>query len=180
MPSQAYLRFKLDFLEATSMAQRKDGAPLGLLDALDAGERLMAEEALLQQLSGRNDWPARGLAHLRSQKALPLLRDLLTFSSGRGRASVALAIWQISDDPTMGDELVRLSRQEYINGEKWGDCFILIDVIQCLAQLPYPAVRSRLRELEKNGNPLIAQSASRALGLLPTEHSTDARSLPPP
>jgi hypothetical protein len=176
MPSQAYTRFVVEFLEANSWAQRKEGVPLELLDALDEDELAMAEEALIQRLSTGDDWPARGLGYLRSQNALTALRALLPRATGTVRAATGLAIWQISRDATMCGELIRLSHEEYTDDDKSWKTFTMIDVIHCLAHLPYPAAVARLEELKTSGNSLIAYNANYALGLRGTAYASDANS----
>lgn len=176
MPSQSYTRFQIDFLEANSWTQRKDGAPLELLDALDETERTMAEEALIRLLSLGDDWPARGLCHLRSRKALPSLQKLLPKTVGTVRAVTALAIWQISREPVICDELVRLSHEEYTDDGESTQTFTMIDVVHCLAHLPYQSAVTRLEELKGSRNYLIAYNAKYALGLRRTAYSSDADS----
>lgn len=176
MPSHAYTCFEIDFLEANSWRQRKEGVPLNLLDALGADERAMAEAALLQRLSPRDDWPALGLGHLRSQKALVPLRTLLPESAGAVRAASALAIWQISRDPAMCDVLIRLSHEEYTEDDNSPKRFVLQEVMYCLARLPYPAAVARLEELGRSRNFSIVYTANRALNLRANEYASDANS----
>ena len=176
MPSQAYTCFEIDFLEANSWPQRKEGVPLNLLDALDADERAMAEAALLQRLSPGDDWPALGLGHLRSQKALAPLRALLAKSAGTVRAAAALAIWQISRDPAMCDVLIRLTHDNDTENRESLKCFIMIEVIHCLAHPPYLAAVTRLVELKRSGNYLFAYNARYGLDLRSTAYSADANS----
>src|SRR5215472_1254956 len=113
-PSAAYKDFDRWFLNANySWSERKDGAPIELLDKLDPEEKQRAEEALISRLSTGDSWPARGLGYLRSQNALGPLRRLLPKAKGSVRAAIALAISQIDGDPQMADELLDLSRSDY-------------------------------------------------------------------
>lgn len=179
MPSKAYEDFEHDFLNANSWPQRKDGVPLELLDALDGHERAKAETALIQRISADDDWPACGLGHLRSQKALIPLRALLPKTKGSVRAATALAIWQIARDPTMVDELLRLSRSEYTDHDKSLKTFTMIDVIYCLAHLPQSAAAARLEELKQSANYLIAYNAKSAFGLLNSGYYSDGKESSP-
>jgi len=129
MKSQAYNAFEWGLLNANSWEQRKDGFPRELLDNLDAEDRELAEEAMIQQLSLRDDWPARGLGHIRSQKALPKLQKLFPKATGVMRAAIALAIWQISRDLKMRDELLNLSFDEYTDDNKSPKTVTMIDII---------------------------------------------------
>src|SRR5215468_8228887 len=132
-PSAAYKDFDRWFLNANySWPERKDGAPIELLDKLDPEEKQRAEEALISRLSTGDSWPARGLGHLRSWNALRPLRKLLAKAKGSVRAAVALAIWQIDDDPQMANELLALSRSDYTDDSKSTKTFTMIDIIYCL------------------------------------------------
>ena len=176
MTSQAYNIFEWDFLNANSWEQRKDGVPLNLLDALDASDKKLAEDALIEKLSLRDDWPARGLGHIRSQKSLPKLRELFPHANGTMRAAIALAIWQIARDKNMRDELINLSISEYTDDDKSSKTFTMIDVIHCLAHLPYPEVVERLEKLKTSANSFIAYNANYALGLRSTYYAKDVQS----
>jgi hypothetical protein len=176
MPSQAYNVFQWDFLNANSWALRKDGVPLNLLDALDTSDKQLAEDALIEKLSLQDDWPARGLGHIRSQKSLPKLRELLPHANGTMRAAIALAIWQITRNKNMCDELINLSISEYTDDDKSLKTFTMIDVIHCLAHLPYLEAVERLEKLKTSANYLIAYNANYALGLRSTYYAKDAQS----
>lgn len=75
----AFTQFERDFLHANTWPHRKDVVPLYLLDQLSPEERVRAEDRLIESLSVGDSWPAEGLGHLRSTKALPALYNLKTF-----------------------------------------------------------------------------------------------------
>ena len=60
-PSSAYKDFDRWFLHANTWQERKDGAPLELLDKLNPEEKQTAEEVLISRLSTGDSWPARRL-----------------------------------------------------------------------------------------------------------------------
>ena len=164
-PSNAYQEFDRRFLHASTWAERKDGVPLELLDNLSPEEKQTAEDALIRRLSTGDDWPARGLGHLRSQKARGRLRQLLSKSEGTVRAATALAVWQIDGDPQMGDELVELSRSNYTDDSKSMKTFTMIDIIWCLVGVSLASTAARLEELTRSKNHFVSTNANRAIKL---------------
>jgi len=104
-------RFQRDFLHANTWAQRKDGVPLDLLDVLSAEERQQAEDALIEAADDKDAWPVRGLGHLCSTKALPVLYTLLEKCQLAMKINVAFAIYQINRD----DRMVEVVLDEFPN-----------------------------------------------------------------
>ena len=179
--SAAYQEFVHHFLHPDS-SDIRDGCPLELLDALGSRERVLAEADLLQQASLDWDWPVRGLGKLRSAAALPRLRELLELTTCKvpktylgqalsrlrlllpfdprnrlahlyaKRATIALAIWQISSDDAMCDVIVQAS----IDCNTWYSgnpkSLAMYNIIHCLAQLPHAAALRRLVQLSYSPN----------------------------
>ncbi|HWB90976.1 MAG TPA: hypothetical protein VG605_03970 [Puia sp.] len=101
--SAAFEYFQRDFLHANTWSQRKDGVPLDLLNRLSSEERVLAEDQLIKAASTKDSWPILGLGHLRSKKALPVLRALLEKCQLDMKIKVAFAIFQITGDAEMVD-----------------------------------------------------------------------------
>jgi hypothetical protein len=93
--------FRREYLHANTWAQRKEGVPLDLLDALNANELLIAEQELIDAAGVNDDWPVFGLAHIKSVKALPVLYSLLETAEGYMQVIIAYAIFKVCGDKDM-------------------------------------------------------------------------------
>jgi hypothetical protein len=161
-PSQSYQKFVRGYLNAHSWEDCKDGCPLELLDDLYGQEKEMAEAELIKRLPQHDQWSIAGLGHLRSQRALPMLRELLTQVTKSTIAYAALAIWKITHDATMCDVVVQASHRYETDDANSPDTYDMINIIHCLAQFPLGVARDRLQELAKSKNYLIAYNAEHA------------------
>jgi hypothetical protein len=65
----------------------------------------------------------------------------------------------------MGEELVELSRSNYIDNSESMKTFTMIDIIWCLAEVPMPTITARLEELTRSKNHFISTNARRAMKL---------------
>ncbi len=155
--------FRSEYLNANSWAQRKDGVPLDLLDKLDSNELIIAEQELIQAASLRDSWPILGLGHIRSQKALPVLYELLTKASDSYKVIIAHSIFQINKD----EDMISISLKELSQSGKWSE-FTLIDIIYLLPDFHNDKVNRYLSKLTKSNEYLVAYNAARVLGR-PTE-----------
>ena len=163
---QIFLRF---YINTESWAERKDGVPLELLDALTPDDKSQAEDELISRLSSwRDSWPIVGLGHLGSKKALPRLYALLPKAFGAIKAEIALAIWKISHDEEMLEVVLKCSRRSTISLLTGSGTFKLIDVEYCLAQFPQAKAKERLSELTNDSDYLVSYNANRALELRKT------------
>ena len=160
--SRAYTIFTHQFLEANDWQSRKDGCPVELLDALTENEKQLAEAELLKRLKLGDDWPVRGLGHIKSKAALPELKRLLKKAKGAMRACLALAIWKISGDESMCDIVIKESHKRYTDNDNSTKTFEMIDIIFFLAEFPNDSARNRLAELKDSKNYLISYNAQRA------------------
>ncbi|GGB01067.1 HEAT repeat domain-containing protein [Puia dinghuensis] len=149
--------FQRDFLHANTWPQRKDGVPLELLDRLSHEERALAEDQLIEALSSGDSWPARGLGHIRSMKALPALYALLEKCQQDMKVNVAYAIYQVNYDRGMVD--IVLAELPKIGSE-----YSLIDVMHLLPNFQDPRVTELLRVYRHDKRYLVAYNAARALG----------------
>jgi len=159
--STAYKNFLDQFLGANDWPFRKDGCPVELLDELSQDERQLAENELLKQLKPGNDWPVRGLGHIRSKAALPKLEKLLKETKSSMRACVALAIWKINKDKLMCEIVLEESHKCYTDDDNSIKTFEMIDIIFFLAELPFDSSRNRITELKESKNYLISYNAQR-------------------
>lgn len=159
--SKAYRIFIDQFLEANDWPSRKDGCPVELLDKLTENEKQLAEAELLKRLKPGDDWPVRGLGHIKSKAALPELIKLLKNAKGSMRACIALAIWKISKDDSMCDVVLEESHKCYTDDDESMKTFEMIDIIFFLAELPIEDARNRIDQLKNSKNYLIAYNAQR-------------------
>lgn len=154
---EPFAQFERDFLHANTWSQRKDGVPLYLLDQLSPEERVRAEDSLIESLSEGDSWPAEGLGHLRSTKALPALYALLARSKQGMVISVACSIYQINKDPKMVEAL--LTELPRITSE-----YALIDILYDLRIFDDPRIKTALKKYRSDHRYLVAYNAARALG----------------
>ena len=111
----AYQQFIDHFLNPSGR-EAADGCPVELIDKLTPEEALQAEKELIKRLScWRDDWPIIGLGHMRSEKALPQLRNLLKWARGATKAQIATAIWKIAGDDEMVNVVIRSSRASLLS-----------------------------------------------------------------
>jgi hypothetical protein len=166
--SNAYQRFVREYLEANSWAERKDGAPVEIIDKLTSEERERAEEELIKRLSIRDDWAAIGLGYMKSAKAAPALYALLPKASGSVKAQIATALWKICEDEKMLQVVLNLSQPSFLSRLSPYYEFKQINLIYCLAQFPQTEAKARLEELTEDGQYLVSYNAKRALVLRKT------------
>jgi len=157
----AYDDFTRDFLNAKTWAQRKDGVPLDLLDALSDSEKVMAEDELLQLVEGNDPWIIDGLAHLKSTRALERLRPLLTVKRGLVRVHIATAIYRLSGDLTMERIVADFAANK---ANHWSS---RIDAVHCIANFKTESVRAELRRLESDKEYLVSYNAKYAQEINP-------------
>ena len=157
--------FREDFLNANTWPQRKDGVPLDLLDYLNTDELIVAENELIATADTKDDWPIKGLGHIKSKKSLNKLHELLKRSSKLMKVTIAAAIYEISGDDNMIN--IVLTETQKISNE-----FALIDVMYTLAKFQDPRVKSLLNDYRNHNKYLVAYNATQALGL-PTEPVVD-------
>jgi hypothetical protein len=155
----AYDDFQQDFLNANTWAQRKDGLPLDLLDALSDAEKLTAEEELLHRVENDDPWVIQGLAHLKSARALERLRPLLNLKTGLMQVHIATAIYELSGDLSMERIVADFVANE---NNHWA---VKIDAIYCLAKFKTESARVVLHRLESDKEHLIVYNAKRVLGV---------------
>lgn len=153
--------FRKDYLQANTWAQRKDGAPLYLLDKLSAEELKTAEMEMIKSLSAGDTWPVIGLGHIKSKDALPKLYKLLSASSKNIKITIAHSIFQICQDQKMIDIVL----EETTKTTHWSD---LIDILYLLPAFQDEKVMAMLNDFRNHKEYLVAYNATRALGL-PTD-----------
>jgi len=156
--SKALDASRKNYLHGVAWTQRKDGVPLHILDDLSPSERSVAEEELIGALSLNDDWPVQGLAHIRSRKALPRLKELLSESRGRMKIIIAHALYRISGDPAMVP-LVSAELAEIRNN------YELIEILYLLPGFGDEMINGQLRAYLEHPEYLVAYNAARALGL---------------
>lgn len=149
--------FRREYLHANTWAQRKEGVPLDLLDKLSAEELLHAEEDLIAVASVGDTWPIMGLGHIKSEKALPKLYELLSKSDKNIKVTIAHAIFQICSDP----EMIEIVLKEV---PKINDWYQMIDILYLLPDFKDSRITHLIEELAHHSEYLIAYNATRVLG----------------
>lgn len=151
-------QFRDDFLNANTWGQRKDGVPLELLDKLSSADLEVAENELIGKLGLGDDWPIQGLGHIRSQKSLPLLNDLLLKSQKTMRVTIAHSIFQIKQD----QEMIEIVLEEMPRPEHWTE---IIHLLYLLPTFQDERINTLLNNYREHKDYLVAYNATRALGL---------------
>lgn len=151
-------QFRDDFLNANTWGQRKDGVPLDLLDKLSEAELKIAENELIGKLSLGDDWPIQGLGHIGSQKALPLLYELLSKSQKTMRVTIAHSIFQIKQDRAM----IEIVLEEMPKLEHWTE---IIHLLYLLPTFQDERINTLLDNYRKHNDYLVAYNATQVMGL---------------
>lgn len=153
--------FRSEFLKANTWAQRKEGVPLDLLDALSPSDLKIAEAELIEAAGLGDSWPILGLAHIRSVAAVPKFYQLLAKASKGMKVTIAYAIFRSNGDPqmirTVLDELPLVNNQ-----------YELIDLLYLLPGFNDPDITKALQDYQNDKEYLVAYNATRAQGL-PTD-----------
>jgi hypothetical protein len=151
-------KFRIDFLNANSWTQRKDGVPLDLLDNLSAEDKRIAEKELINVASLNDTWPIIGLGHIKSIDSLPILYKLLSKSKKQIKITLAHSIFQICGDIEMINHVLT----EIPNVT---DKFEIIDILYMLPDFRDIRIDKILRDFCDHKEYLIAYNATRVLGL---------------
>lgn len=116
MASDAYRRFVESFFADTQQAAI-EGPDVAALLSLEGEERTHAEQMLLDRLGTSDSRPAIGLGALRSLRAAPRLRALVSASRPLAKeissgflANVAAASYRIEQNPEAMDALIEVLR----------------------------------------------------------------------
>ena len=117
----------------------------------------IAEDRLIELLSEGDSWPALGLGHLRSAKALPALYALLDKCQEAMVVFIAYSIYQINQDAQMIDKV--LKELPKITSE-----YALVDIQYYLGLFNEPPIKAELRKYRNDHRYLVAYNAARALG----------------
>jgi hypothetical protein len=153
--------FRKEYLKANTWAQRKEGAPLYLLDNLSAEELKAAENDLINVVSLQDNWPIVGLGHIKSKNSLPALYKLLEGSKGVMKVTIAHSIFQIAQDENMIN--IVLETMPGITNE----CEI-IEVLYYLPDFKDERIIDLHHTYRNHKDYLVAYNATRYLGL-PTD-----------
>lgn len=152
----AWDAFEREFLGANSWAQRKDGFPGELLDALGPEEKLRAEEILLERLDGSDDWPIRAMGWLGCVRAVSRLRGLLEHELATIRAFAATAIYDLTGDAALEGIVRGIAADPQL---AW---MMRLDAVYCLGHFATDSARRALKALEGDPDYLISYNAKRA------------------
>lgn len=154
MPSAAWDRFYESYFGDAYMAWH-DGLDEGALLSLEGEERERAEQMLTDAL-GSGDYRApAGLAALRSEKSLDMLKQKLPNAYGSDEVQTALAIWRI--DPKYlpaANALVRLLK----TAPDWGT---RMEAARALREVPIPsAIDTLWQAVERDPEDLVRHHAA--------------------
>jgi hypothetical protein len=143
----------------------RDGGPrVDLLDAMTAVQRRRAEHELLHRLARdptTDGWVLDALGALRSEEALPMLRDLLR---GPVAEDAAIALWRISRWRGAVRVLDRVIRAQRDRGERPPTLMRRLEAARYLAEIGSPRARAALVEVAADSNaPLRLQKTIEGL-----------------
>jgi hypothetical protein len=119
---------------------------------------VIAEGELISNVALKDDWPVLGLAHIKSQAALPVLYSVLERAKGYMKVAIAYSIYSICRDEKMID--VVLAELPKVNNS-----FGLIDIVHLLPVFQDIRVKEQLEEYRHHKDFLVAYNATVAMGL---------------
>ena len=160
----AYFRFWEHFDDRTS-TWREGGPDLDLLDDMTAAQRRRTEHELLHRLArdpSTDGWVLAALGSLRSEEAVPMLRDLLR---GPVAEDAAIALWRISrwrGAVRVLDRIVKAQKDR--EGGRPPTLTRRLEAARYLAEIGSPRAREVLTEATADGSaPLRLQRTIEAL-----------------
>jgi hypothetical protein len=166
MATNDFQRF-LDSFFGTGAEAAKDGPDTAALLRLQGYEQDEAERMLLERLGLDDSRAAQGLGIVRSQKALPRIRELMRSLEGKEKeleggtlVPLSLACYRIDGDPKAIENIIKVLETSTV------DVFRL-DAIHALRESGAPeAKEALLRAVESDELPLIRHNAAKALLIL--------------
>ena len=157
--SAAWSQFEQDFLNANSWAQRRDGYPGDLLNALSPEERTRAGSLLREKLDGRDSWPIKAMAQLGVTDSVPALRRLLdTVRLPSTRAEIATTISELTGDATMEQLVAAVATSREM---LW---MVRLEAVHCLARFKTTSAHHVLCDLTHDPEYLVAYNAKQLGG----------------
>jgi hypothetical protein len=163
MATNDFQRF-LDSFFGTGAEAAKDGPDTAALLRLQGYEQGEAERMLLERLGLEDSRAAQGLGIVRSQKALPRIRELMRSLEGKESeleggtlVPLSLACYRIDGDPHAIENIIKVLETSTV------DVFRL-DAIHALRESGAPAAKDALmRTVENDELPLMRHNAAKAL-----------------
>ena len=148
----AYFRFWEHFDDRAGTW--RDGAPnVELFDEMTAVQRRRVEHELLHRLSrdpSTDGWVLTALGTLRSEEAVPMLRELV---QGPLAEDAAIALWRISrwrGAVRVLDRVVKAQRDR--EGDRRPTLVRRLEAARYLAEIGSPRARAALAEVRADGN----------------------------
>lgn len=169
----------IESLFGTSRDAVVDGPDTDALSRLQGYERDEVERMLIERLGEDDRRIPIGLGVLRSQKALPRIRELMQSLEGKERdlpggmlVAASLAVYRIDGDPKAIENIIKVLEVSEVDVFK-------LDAIQALCDSGAPEARDALlRAVETNDVPLIRLNAAKSL-LIMAGKLKDLRDNPP-
>jgi len=155
------------FLESafgSSLDAMRDGPDLGALSRLQGYERDEAERMMIEKLSVNDNRPTHGLGLIRSQKALPRIRELMKSLENKadgleGGALIALSLacFRIDGDPHAIENIMKVLETSTI-------VVFRQEAIWALRDTNAVEAKERLLHIVENDEePLLRNNAAKAL-----------------
>jgi len=163
MATNDFQRF-LDSFFGTGAEAAKDGPDTAALSRLQGYEQDEAERMLIERLGLEDSRAAQGLGIVRSQKALPRIRELMRSLEGKASeleggtlVPLSLACYRIDGDQQAIENIIKVLETSTV------DVFRL-DAIHALRESGAPeAKEALLRVVENDELPLMRHNAAKAL-----------------
>lgn len=154
----------LDSAFGSSVDAMRDGPDLGALSRLQGYERDEAERMMIEKLSIDDNRPTQGLGLIRSQKALPRIRELMNSIEDKadgleGGSLVALswACFRIDGDPHAIENIIKVLETSTI-------VVFRQEAIRALYETNAVEAKERLLYIVENDEePLLRNNAAKAL-----------------
>ena len=163
--------FYRDFLNAPQTLEvRTNGVPLEILDKLTSDEKVIAEKELINVIE-KEPWAIKGLAKLKSEKALDRLYSLLTKEELGLKIEAAHAIYLICQDEKMVDIfLEEIPKQIY-----W---VVLAEMLSRLSDFRDDRIIDLLKNYCGHKDFLVSHNAKKALQTIKDKNTKPNSSLP--
>jgi HEAT repeat protein len=157
----------LDSAFGSSMDAMRDGPDLGALSRLQGYERDEAERMMIEKLSVDDNRPTHGLGLIRSQKALPRIRELMKSLEdkaagleGGSLVALSLACFRIDGDPHAIENIIKVLETSTI-------VVFRQDAIRALYETNAVEAKECLLSIAENDEePLLRNNAAKALLLM--------------
>lgn len=155
MPSREWENFMRNFF-GDYYVMWHDGIDASSVCALEGAEREKAEAMLIKSMTKGSQWAPMGLRELRSQKAVPVMKELLSKASGDQLMEIAIALNVIEDTKEYYPYILRVFQET-------PSAYTRVKAAMKLREFPTPEVIEALFHAVNDEDDIVRNNASNAL-----------------